>query len=75
MTGSGISVRSTNNIIKLKNEFSFDKPFGRMDVARILGITKSPASEIINKLLSVKAIISVTGYGKGKYKFDQIFFK
>lgn len=75
LTGSGISVRSTNNIIKLKNEFSFDKPFGRMDVARILGITKSPASEIINKLLSVKAIISVTGHGKGKYKFDQNFFK
>ncbi len=75
LTGSGISVRSTNNIIKFKNEFSFDKPFGRMDIARILGITKSPASEIINKLLSVKAIISVTGYGKGKYKFDQNFFK
>ena len=46
-----------------------------MDIANTLGITKSPASEIINKLLSVKAIISVAGYGKGKYIFNQIFFE
>ena len=75
LTSAGISVRSTNNILKLIEIFGFENPFGRMDIANALEITKSPASEIINKLLSVKAIISVTGYGKGKYKFNPQFFE
>lgn len=75
LTGAGISVRSTNSILKLMNRFGFDKPFGRMDIARELEITKSPASEILNKLLSIGAIVPVTGAGKGKYKFNPQFFK
>ncbi len=75
LTGVGISVRSTNNILKLMNRFGFDKPFGRMDIARELEITKSPASEILNKLLSIGAIVSATGAGKGKYQFNPKFFK
>ena len=75
LTSAGISVRSTNNILKLMNRFGFDKPFGRMDIARELGITKSPASEILNKLLSIAAIVPVTGVGKGKYKFNREYFK
>ena len=75
LTNAGISVRSTNNILKLMNRFGFDKAFGRMDIARELEITKSPASEILNKLLSIGAIVSVTGAGKGKYKFSTAFFE
>lgn len=75
MTGAGISVRSTNNILILMRKFGFDLPFGRMDIARELEITKSPASEILNKLLSIEAIVSVTGFGKGKYKFNLQFFR
>lgn len=75
LTSAGISVRSTNNILKLINCFGFDTPFGRTDIARELGITKSPASEILNKLLSIGAIVPVTGAGKGKYKFNSQFFK
>ena len=74
LISAGISVRSTNNIIKLIQKFGYDISFGRMDIARELEITKSPASEILNKLLSIKAIVSVTGAGKGKYKFNQDFF-
>lgn len=75
LTSAGISARSTNNIIKLIQKFGYDIPFGRMDIARELENTKSPASEILNKLLSIKAIVSVTGAGKGKNKFNQDFFK
>ena len=75
LTSAGISVRSTNNILKLMNRFGFDKPFGRMDIVRELEITKSPASEILNKLLSIGAIISATGAGRGKYRFNPHFFK
>ena len=75
LTSAGVSVRSTNNILKLINCFGFDTPFGRMDIARELGITRSPASEILNKLLSIRAIVPVTGVGKGKYKFSKEYFK
>lgn len=74
LTSAGISVRSTNNILKLMDRFGLDKPFGRMDIARELEITKSPASEILNKLLSIGAIVPVIGAGKGKYRFNQDFF-
>ncbi len=72
---AGISIRTANNVIKLMQCFSYTVPFGRMDIVRELGITKSPASEILNKLLSIGAIVSVTGFGKGKYKFNPQFFK
>ena len=75
LTSAGISVRSTNNIIKLIKKFGYNVPFGRMDIARELEITKSPASEILNKLLSIGAIIPVMGAGKGKYRFNPQFFK
>ena len=45
-----------------------------LDIARELEITKSPASEILNKLLSIGAIVPVIGAGKGKYRFNQDFF-
>ena len=75
LTKAGISTRSANNVIKLIQCFGYTVPFGRMDIARELGITKSPASEILNKLLSIGAIVPVTGFGKGKYKFNMHFFK
>ena len=75
LTAAGLSVRSTNNIIKLIIRFGFNFPFGRMDIARELEITKSPASEILNKLMSIGAAVPVTGFGKGKYKFNPVFFK
>jgi len=74
LTKAGISVRSANNVLKLMRQFGFDDPFGRMDVASALEITKSPASELLNKLLTVGAVVPVTGFGKGKYKFSRAFF-
>ena len=75
LTKAGISVRSANNVVKLIQRFGYTVPFGRMDIAGELGITKSPASEILNKLLSIEAIVPVTGFGRGKYKFNPQFFK
>ena len=75
LTKAGIPIRSANNIVKLIQHFGYAALFGRMDIAEELGITKSPASEILNKLLSVGAIVPVIGFGKGKYKFDPQFFK
>lgn len=74
LTSAGISVRSTNNALKLIKRFGYDSPFGRMDIARELNITKSPASELLNKMLKIGAIVPATGSGKGKYRFNQEFF-
>ena len=75
LTRAGLSVRSANNVMKLMALFGFDKPFGRMDIARELDITKSPASELLNKLVSISAVIPVSGHGRGKYRFGSAFFE
>ena len=38
-------------------------------MSQILGITVSPAGEIIRKLKTEELIAPVSGYGKGKWKF------
>lgn len=43
--------------------------FGRADVIAVSGITESPASELIKKLLGIEIIVPVKGKGKGKYVF------
>ena len=71
---AGISIRSTNNILKLLKAFGFEQPFGRTDIANELGITKSPASEILNKLLAIEAVLPANTAGRGKYRFNPAFF-
>ena len=73
LVAAGLSARTTNNALKLLRQYGFGKPFGRMDVAEVLNITKSPASELLKKLLSVGAIVSVKG--KGMYQFISEFFE
>ena len=75
LTGAGISVRTTNNVLRLLKQFGFEKPFGRMDIAKELGITKSPASTILNQLLAIDAIVPAAECGRGKYHFNSKFFK
>lgn len=58
-----------NNIAKCYKKFGKGTIFGRTDIATILGLTPSPASELIKKMLDSKLIESVNGKGKGKYKF------
>jgi hypothetical protein len=38
-------------------------------VSQILGITVSPADEIIKKLKAAELMAPVTGHGKGKWRF------
>lgn len=75
LIAAGLSVRTTNNVLKLLQHYGYDKSFGRMDVAKQLNITKSPASELLKKLLAVGAILPTQGQGKGMYQFDSGFFK
>ena len=70
---AGLSVKSANNALKLYQHFGFERPFGRSDIIELLGITRSPSSELINKLLSVGAI-EPAEQGRGKYCFNKSFF-
>ena len=74
LISAGLSVRTTKNVLKLLQQYGFDKPFGRMDIAELLKITKSPASEILKKLLVIGAVIAVNGERKGGYEFSRLFF-
>ena len=46
-----------------------EKIFGRSDVVNVLDITEKPASTLIKKLVDLRLVESVHGFGKGKYRF------
>ena len=65
----GLSRKTINNIEKIYREFFNKEYFGRTDIVNFLGITPSPASELIKKMLERQIICTVEGHGKGKYRF------
>lgn len=65
----GLSSKTTKNIEKLYGELMDKEYFGRTDNVNVLGITPSPASELIKKMLERQIICTVEGHGKGKYRF------
>lgn len=65
----GVKSKTKAHIGKLFAAFGHDAVFGRTDVMRILGLTASPASELLKKMLQLGLTEAVTGKGKGKYVF------
>ena len=65
----GLSPRTKQNIEKLYSVIEYNNVFGRREIMDVLGITPSPASELIKKMLASRIIEPVKGYGKGKYRF------
>lgn len=66
---AGFKAKSLRHTEKLYGEFGRERIFGRGDVVEILGITPSPASALLKRLLEAGVIVSVSGAGKGKYRF------
>ena len=66
-----VSERTKKNIQMLRDALGNDRIFGRSDVMNILGITASPASAPIKKMLEYGVIKPQKGYGKGKYTFTE----
>ena len=58
-----------NNITKLYETFRSARVFARADIMDVLGITYSPAGELIRKMKQYGLIEKVEGRGKGKYRF------
>ena len=65
----GLSLRTKQNIEKLYRVIGYNNVFVRSEIMNVLGITPSPASELIKKMLVSGIIEPVKGYGKGKYRF------
>ena len=68
----GFTVKTVNYIQKMFDAFGTDHIFGRSDIVRLLGLRDSSASSLLAKLLKVGIIETVSGYGKGKYKFPGV---
>lgn len=66
---TSFSKKTLEHIQKLYDKFGNGKVFARAEVMAVLGITASPASELIKKLLGIEIIVPVQGKGKGKYVF------
>lgn len=66
---AGLSPISARHAQKLYAFFGNEGVFSRSQVTEILGITPSPASELLRKLLAASLISKVKGKGKGKYRF------
>lgn len=69
-----ISTLAKTKIMRLYEQLGQNTIFSRKEVMQIIGITSSPAGELINKMKRGGLIEPVTGYGKGKYKFRKISY-
>lgn len=69
---AGLSPISARHAQKLFDSFGNEEVFSRSQVTAILGITPSPASELLRKLLAASLISKVKGKGKGKYRFTPL---
>ena len=67
LAGLGVSAPTRKNILKLLQHFGFDTSFARADVMQVVGITATPATELMRKMKEAKLIESAKG--RGKYKF------
>ena len=65
----GFSNKTVLHIKTLYESFGDNKVLGRNAVMELLGLKSSGASKLISNLVQSGIIESVSGYGKGKYRF------
>ena len=63
--------KTKQHIKDIFERFGYERFFGRTEVMDVLGITASPASALIKKMLDMKLIFPMKGKGKGKYLFKR----
>jgi Fic family protein len=63
------NVNTTAHVLKMYKTFGLNTVFARGDVCELTGITASPASALLKRLLENGIITPVAGLGKGKYRF------
>ncbi len=73
--GKNFTVKTTVHIQRLFDKFGFDEIFGRSAVMELLELKSSGASKFLSNLVQADIIESVSGYGKGKYKFKEVLVR
>lgn len=58
-----------NKIMRLFDKYGVDSFIGRSEIVQITGDSLTAAGKLIKKMKEVGLIESVTGHGKGKYRF------
>lgn len=69
--GNDFTAKTTVHIYRLFEKFGFDEVFGRAAVMELLELKSSGASKLLANLLDADIIETVSGHGKGKYKFKK----
>lgn len=64
-----VSTHTKKIILQLYEQLGDNKFFSRADIMQIIGITSSPAGDLIKRMKSENLIESVSGHGKGRYIF------
>ena len=64
-----VTERTKENVKLLFKRMDFTKYFGRKDIMECVGITIAPAGDLLRKMKNAGLIETVTGCGKGKYRF------
>ncbi len=68
---SHFSNKTKLHIRKMFSAFEYHEIFGRSAVVNLLALQNSSASKLLSKLAQAGIIESVSGHGKGKYKFSK----
>ncbi len=68
------SRKTTGYIQILFENFGFHTVFGRRNVMELLDLKESGASKLLSHLVQAGLLEPVSGFGKGKYKFNQEVF-
>lgn len=61
--------KTASHILKLREAFPGQTVFGRADVMKVIDIKSSRASDLLKEMAEHRIIESVSGHGKGKYRF------
>lgn len=65
------SGKTVDHIYRMFEKFGYDVIFGRSAVVELLGLQNSSVSKLLSKLAKAEIIESVSGHGKGKYRFTR----
>lgn len=68
---SSFSAKKASHVFKLLDKFGFHTIFGRSDVQEILGLKPTRSTVLLKEMAEKGFVESVTGLGKGKYRFVQ----
>ena len=66
---SGFSARTARNVLALYAELKNVPAFWRKDACRITGLKPRAASDLLSQMLAHEVIETVSGHGKGAYRF------